>query len=80
VGDLQSADERECRDILTAVENFGHLDLEVAGVGLEIVTLPHFDGEEVVIVLFGFSSGSILSEECLSYLLRVLERMSWQGV
>ena len=53
VRDLQSADEHECRCIFIVVENFGKLALEVADVGFEIVTMPHFDGEEVVIVLLG---------------------------
>ena len=31
------------------LKTLGELVLEVADVGLEAVTLPHFDGEEVVI-------------------------------
>ena len=50
---MQSADEHECKDILTVVENFGQLALEVVDIGLEIVALPHFDGEKVVFVLPG---------------------------
>jgi len=44
---LQSADERECRDLLTAIEDFDELDLEEANVRFETVALPHLDGEEV---------------------------------
>ena len=44
--DLQSANEREYRYIFIVVENLGKLALEVANVGLEVVTLPHFGGEE----------------------------------
>jgi len=38
VRDLQTANERESRDILTAAENFGQLALKVTDVGLEAVT------------------------------------------
>ena len=51
VRDLQFVDERECRYIFTAVENLGKLVLEVADIGLEVITLPYFDGEEVVVLL-----------------------------
>ena len=51
VRDLQSADERECRYIFTAVGNLGKLALKVVNVGLEAVTLPHLDGGEVVFFL-----------------------------
>ena len=44
---MQSTDERKCRYIFNTVGNFGLLALEVADVGLEIVTLSHFDGKEV---------------------------------
>jgi len=53
--------------------------LKVADVGLEAVTLPHFDGEEVVVVLLVFSTGDIMGEEHLSYLLETMERMRLQG-
>ena len=71
---MQSADEREFRYIFTAVGNLGKLALKVADVGLEAVTLPHFNGEKVVIILLGLSVGSVLSED-LSYLLEVAKRM-----
>ena len=77
---MQLADEHECRYIFPAVGNLGELLLEVADVGLETVTLPHFDGEEVVVVLLGLSVGGILSEERLNYLHEVAKRMWRQGV
>ena len=49
--DLQPADARECRDILTAVGNFGELALEEAGIKFEVVALPHFYGEMMAILL-----------------------------
>ena len=75
VKNLQPTDEYECRDIFISVRNFGHLALEVANVGLGAVTLPHFDREEVIVVLLGLLAGGILSEEHLIYLLEVAERM-----
>ena len=71
--DLQPADECECRDIFTAVENFSQLALKVDDVGLEAITLPHFDGEKVVVILLDLLTGGILSEECLSYLFKIAE-------
>ena len=50
------------------------LVLKVADVRLEAIILPHFDGEEVVVVLLGFLVRSILGEERLSYLLVTVER------
>jgi len=54
VRDMQSTDKRECRDIFTAVENLGELVLKITDVQLEVVALPHFDGEKVVVILYGF--------------------------
>jgi len=75
VRSLQQANECECRDILTAVGNFGHLALEVTDVGLEAITLPHFDAQEVVVVPFDFSTRGILIEERFDDLLEGVERM-----
>jgi len=49
-----------------AVRNIGNLALEVVDLGLETITLPPLDGEEVVIVLLGFSVRGILGEKCQS--------------
>ena len=70
---LQSADERECRDMLTAVQNLGELVLKVADVRLEIVILSHFDSEKVVVILLDL-------KECLSYLLEIMKRTSRQKI
>ena len=40
VRNLRLADEYECRDILSAFENFDQLALEIADIGLEVVALP----------------------------------------
>jgi len=64
VRDLQPADECECRYILIADGNLGKLALEVVDVGLEDVTLPYLDGNEVIVVLLSFSAlGKRLFEE-----------------
>ena len=73
VRELQFANEHERRNIFTAVGNFDKLALEVTDVGFKTVTLPHFDGEEMVIILLGLPTRGILSEECLGYLLEVME-------
>ena len=56
------------------------LVLKVADVRLQAIILPHFNREEVVVVLLGFLVRSILGEERLSYLLVTVERTRWQGV
>jgi len=47
VGDLQLADECECRDVLTTVGDLGELALKEAGVRFEAVALPHLDEKEM---------------------------------
>jgi len=74
VRDLQFVDERECRYIFTAVENLGKLALKVADIGLEAITLPHFDGEGWW-WFFLASRRSVLCEKHLGYILEVVERM-----
>ena len=54
--------------------NLGKLVLKVTNVQLEVVTLSHFDGEEVVVILLSFLAGGVLGEKCLSYLLEIVER------
>ena len=44
VKDLQPADEREYRDVLTVVRDLGQLALKVADVRFEAATLPHLVG------------------------------------
>ena len=61
---LQLADECECRDVLTTVGDLDQLALEVADVRFEAITLPHLDGEEVMIVFLGLLAGCVLGEEC----------------
>ena len=70
-----AADECECRDILTTVGNFNQLALKVADIGLKDVALTYFGGEKVVVVLLGLLARGILSEEHISYLLKIVERM-----
>ena len=53
VRNLQPVDERESRDIVIAVRDLDELALEEEDVRLEHVTLPHLDGEEVIVVLLG---------------------------
>ena len=49
--------------------------MKVTDVGLEAITLPHFDGEKMVVVLLGLPARGILSEEHFNYLLEIVERM-----
>ena len=77
---LQPADECECRDIFTIIENLGKLVLEVANVRLEVVSCSHFDVEKVVVILLGFLMGGILGEERLDYLLEFVERTLRQRI
>ena len=72
---LQPADDCEFKDIFTAVEKLSKLSMKVLIIGLEIVTLPHLDGEEVMIILLGIPMRGVLSEEYLSNLLEIVEQM-----
>jgi len=50
VRDLQSVDERKCKDVLTAIGDLGQLALEVANVRFEVAALPHLDDKKMVVV------------------------------
>ena len=50
------------------------LALEAADVGFEAITLPHLDGE-MVVVPFSFPTSCVLGEERFGHLLGVVERM-----
>ena len=50
---MRPANERECKDVFIAVGDLGELTLKEVDVRLEAVTLPHLDGEEVIVVLLG---------------------------
>jgi len=66
VSDLQSANDRECRYLLTIVGDYGELVLKEVDVRLEVVSLPHPDGEKVVTTPLGFLVSGILCEKGLS--------------
>ena len=78
--DLQPVDERECRDVLTAVGDIGQLVLKVAAVRFEIVAMPHLDGEKMVVVPLSLLARCVLVEEFFEYVLKVVDRMWRQGV
>ena len=60
------------------MRNFSYLALEVTNVGLEVVSLPYFDGEKVVVIFLGLSTRGILSEKYFRYLLKTMEKMGRQ--
>jgi len=64
----------------TSSPQLGTLTLKVADVGLEVITLSHLDGEEVMVVLLGLSARGVLSEERFCYHLKILERAGSQRV
>jgi len=74
VRNLQPVDERQHRDIFTAIGHIRELVLEVVDVRLEAVTMSYFNSEEVVVVLLGFLGKGVLGKERLGYLLKVVER------
>jgi len=80
VRNLQPTNERECRDVLTVVGDFGELVLEESDVWFKIVALPHLDGEEMMVVLLGHLARDVLSEKHFGYLLEVAERAKRQRV
>ena len=75
VRDLQPADECDCKDVLTTVEDLSQLALEVANVRFKVVTLPHLDGENVVVVPLSLPARCILGEKRFGPLIEVAERM-----
>ena len=77
---LQPADEFESRNIFITVRDLDELTLKEADVRLEVVTLPYFEREEVMVVLLGLLARCILGEERFSYLLEVVERVWRQRV
>jgi len=74
VRDLQLADKRECRDVLSAVGNFGQLALKVANIRFEATTLPHIDGEKMVVPLLSLLARCVLGEEYFGHLLVLAQR------
>ena len=77
---MQPANECVCTDILSAIGNLDKLALEVTDVGLESITLPHLNEEEMMVILLGLPTRGVLSEKCFGYLLEVVERMKRQRV
>jgi len=73
VSNLQPVDECEGINFLRTVENFGELILEEIEVRLEAVSLPLFNGEEVVVVPLSLMAGGILGGERFSHLSEVVE-------
>ena len=59
---LQPADEFESRNIFITVRDLDELTLKEADVRLEVVTLPYFEREEVMVVLLGLLARGVLSE------------------
>ena len=53
--------------------------LEKVDVRLETVSLPHLNGEEMIISL-GFLTRDVLGKECLGHLREIVERAQWQGI
>ena len=64
--------------VLTLVGDLGQLVLEVANVRFEVVTLPHLDGEKVVVVPLGLPARRVLGEKYFGDLREVVERMRRQ--
>ena len=57
VRNLQPTNERERRDIFTAVGYLGKLVLKVVDIRVETITRSHFDSEKVVVIFLGLSMG-----------------------
>ena len=77
VSDLQPADKRERRYLLTSIGDLDELALEEIDVEFGAISWPLFDREEVVATPLGFLTSSILYEECLSDLCEVVKRAGW---
>jgi len=70
---LQPTDECEGGNFLSTIGDFGELILKEIEVQLEVVSLPHSDREEVVVVPLSLLAGGILGKECFSHLNGVVE-------
>ena len=73
VSNLQLANECEGGNFLPTVEDFGELILEEIEVRFEVVSLPHFDREEVVIVPLNLLTGGVLVRKHFSRLREVVK-------
>jgi len=65
---------------LTTVGDHGELVLKEDDVGLEAVSRPHPDREEVVTTPLGLLASGILCDEGLNNLQELMERARWRGV
>ena len=77
VSDLQLADKRERIYLFIAIEDLGKLTLTEIDVVFEAISWPHFDIEELVATPFDSLASSILCEEGLNDLCKVIERVGW---
>ena len=75
MSDLQPTDERDCTELFTAIKDFGKLTLKEVDVGFDVVTLSHFDGEEVMAILLSLLARGILGNNCFGHLRKVVERV-----
>jgi len=46
----------------------------------EAVALPHLDREEIMVVPLVLPTRGLLSKECFSYLLKVVDGEGWQRI
>ena len=54
--------------------------LKEVDVRVEAVSLPHLNGEQVMVILLGLLTRAVLGDECLSNFHEVVERVWRQGV
>ena len=62
-------------DVLTTIGDFGKLALEVDDVRFEVITLPHLDGEKIMVVPLSFLERCVPCEKYFGHILEVVERM-----
>jgi len=62
-------------DVLTTIGDFGKLALEVDDVRFEVITLPHLDGEKIMVVPLSFPERCVPCEKYFGHILEVVERM-----
>jgi len=62
MSNLQAIDESKGDNFLSTIGDFDELILEEIKIRLEVVSLPHFVGEEVVVFPISILAGGVLGE------------------
>ena len=80
IGDLQPIDEGSSGYALVVVVYQGHLTLKVVNIVFQTLPTFHLDYEKVIVVPLEFSLRSKLVVKCISYFMKIPERIPREGI